>query len=146
MPYRFVENDVMVSYMGITIYHVSRNNYEDNGWRDYWYTKEQYGCEDDDDAFDIRDLSGYNSDITAAANFVNMIRNGEFGPPPDGYDPYVDEENSEAGVCPVCQSRDLDYDALEVLDEAVKYPFSCNNCTAEGNEYASLEFNGFEMD
>lgn len=146
MPYRFVENEVMVSYRGITIYHIYRNNYEDAGWREYWYTKEPFGCEEDDDAFDVRDLPGYDSSIAAAANLVNMISTGQFGPPPANEYQYVDEKNSLSNHCPVCQSKDLEYGSLEVLDSAIEYPITCNNCGISAKEYANLEFSGYEIE
>lgn len=146
MPYEFIANAAMVSHRGITIYHVYRNNFNDGGWRDYWFSTNEYGCEDDDDAFDIRDKAGYNSELSPAANLVNMIENSVFGPVPEDYDHYINEDDSTAGRCPVCGSSDLDYGSLEVMDECIRYPFTCKLCGVSGNEYASLSFNGFSVD
>ena len=146
MPYAFVENTVMVSYCGINIYHVYIGNFHEGGVREYWYTTNQYGCEDDEDAFDIRDCPGFDKKLSLAANLVNLIREGHFGPAPDDYDRYVDEEHSFAGCCPACQSTELDYGSLEVQDACVVYPFTCKNCGVTGNEYADLSFNGYSID
>lgn len=54
-------------------------------------------------------------------------------------------EESEASCCPVC-GGDPDYDVFVVLDDSVKYPWSCGECGAEGSEYAKLVFDGHQVD
>ena len=146
MPYTFEANAVFLSYLGITIYHVYRNNYSDGGVREYWYTTEEYGCEDDDDAFDVRDKPGFDSSISIAANMVNMIRNGEFGPVTEDHDQYINEDDSKEGHCPVCQSTDLEFDSYEVEGESIEYPFTCSNCGIAAKEYGNIVFNGYWVD
>jgi len=51
-------------------------------------------------------------------------------------------KKSVKGQCPKCKSEDIDYGTLEVEGESVVYPFSCNNCEFEGQEYYNLVFDG----
>ena len=44
------------------------------------------------------------------------------------------------GACPQCCSRDLNYDAIELQDSQVRYPFVCNVCHYEGSEWYSLDY------
>lgn len=50
----------------------------------------------------------------------------------------------EQGRCPICGSDMLDYDSIEVEGESVMYPWSCENCGAEGKEVYELNFVGHE--
>ena len=44
-------------------------------------------------------------------------------------------KTAQNGKCPNCGSNDLNYDTMEPLDyRIVFYPFTCNNCGAEGKE------------
>jgi hypothetical protein len=146
MPYVFIENAVMVSHTGITNYNVYRNNFAEGDVRQYLFTTNALGCEDDDDAFDIREMPGYDDKITTAANLVNMICDGVFGPIPDDYDSYIEAEDSEVGHCPVCNSDDIRYGTSDPVDGIIIYPFKCDNCGAAGNEYGNIVFDGFRVD
>lgn len=50
----------------------------------------------------------------------------------------------EVGICPICHSEDLDYDAMEVYDDSIGYPFTCNSCGATGNEFYQLTYDSSE--
>lgn len=54
-------------------------------------------------------------------------------------------EESEANHCPI-DGAGLDFGALEVLDEVVKYPWNCPECHASGAEYAKMVFDGHVVD
>lgn len=46
----------------------------------------------------------------------------------------------EEGKCPKCGRYNLDYDALEIGDNAVYYPWTCPDCGASGKEWYELTF------
>lgn len=46
----------------------------------------------------------------------------------------------EAGKCR-CGSEDLEYGSMKIQDEMVFYPFTCNECGADGKEWYHLEYN-----
>ena len=44
-------------------------------------------------------------------------------------------QKARNGECPNCGSNDLDYESIEPIDnKQIFYPFTCNNCDAEGRE------------
>ena len=51
-------------------------------------------------------------------------------------------ENSKSGICPHCESEDLDYDVLEIDGETLWYPVTCNNCKKSFREVHDLLFVG----
>jgi hypothetical protein len=48
------------------------------------------------------------------------------------------------GACPNCGSEDLEYDGSKTYDNSIGYPFTCNNCEWEDEEYCNIEFVGFK--
>lgn len=52
----------------------------------------------------------------------------------------VKVKSNEVGVCPLCNSDNLDYDVMEVVDTGVEYPWTCNDCGAEGTEFYNISF------
>jgi len=44
------------------------------------------------------------------------------------------------GMCPHCNSIELDYSSIDIDGESVYYPFVCAKCGCEGREYYNLEF------
>lgn len=144
MAYVFCANETAVSYMGISIYHVYTDNFQESGRRAFKFSTEEYGCEADDDAFDVREKPGYDARKTVQMNLVEMIRAGQFGETKDETE--ISKEDSEANFCPCCHSGDLDYEAYDVLDEGIKYPYTCNTCGVSGKEYATFCFDGHELE
>lgn len=51
----------------------------------------------------------------------------------------------EQGKCPTCGSGDLNYGVLEPVDEMIYYPFTCENCGEEGQEFYSMDFIGHNL-
>jgi len=47
---------------------------------------------------------------------------------------------SEQGVCPKCGSEDLDYGVMELMEESIFYPYTCNKCGFRGKEWYSVTF------
>ena len=52
---------------------------------------------------------------------------------------------NEEGKCPICGSDNLDYDALEVTDYGVHYPYTCKDCGTTGVEHYDLQFSENEI-
>ncbi|MCL2797627.1 MAG: hypothetical protein FWD58_06200 [Firmicutes bacterium] len=48
--------------------------------------------------------------------------------------------SNEAGTCPLCGGKDLDYGASYVEDNDLNYPWECKECKATGVEYYTVEF------
>lgn len=49
------------------------------------------------------------------------------------------------GECPKCGSMNLDYQAIKYEDEMCYYPYKCEDCGQEGEEWYRLEFNGHNV-
>lgn len=53
---------------------------------------------------------------------------------------------NEQGICPFCGSENLGYGCMELEDgEMVYYPWTCNNCKREGEEWYELNFQGHNI-
>lgn len=52
----------------------------------------------------------------------------------------------EEGKCPKCGRYNLDYEALEISENSVYYPWKCPDCGASGKEWYNLEFSEQELD
>jgi hypothetical protein len=50
--------------------------------------------------------------------------------------------NEEQGVCPNCKGQSLSYGAIDIQDELVYYPFTCDDCEHEDKEWYSMDFIG----
>jgi len=46
------------------------------------------------------------------------------------------------GICPKCGSDNLEYGPVEPEDESIYYPYTCQNCDFDGNEYYDVNFTG----
>ena len=49
------------------------------------------------------------------------------------------------GECPVCGEKNLDYGAAEFEDEMMYFPWTCGSCSAQGEEWYSMEFAGHNV-
>lgn len=151
MAIAYVKNGVAVSYHGITVYHVYKDDLIAMPPRDVWFTLDPFGSEVSEETFDIRELQGYDHQLSAAANLVQMIDSGLFGDTdlPEregtGEDTYYPTEETRDGVCPICNAEIVDYGCLEVIDDQIKYPFTCKNCGVSGTEWGKIEFDGFTV-
>lgn len=151
MAIAYVENGVAVSYHGVTVYHVYKDDLIAMPPRDALFTLDPFGSEMSEETFDIRELQGYDHQLSAAANLVQMIDSGLFGDTdlPEregtGEDTYYPVEEARDGECPVCNAKIEDYGCLEVIDDQIKYPFTCKNCGVSGAEWGRIEFDGFTI-
>ena len=48
----------------------------------------------------------------------------------------------EKGICPICGCKELEYDAIELEDEQVCFPWTCPKCGTRGSEWYNLSFAG----
>jgi hypothetical protein len=48
--------------------------------------------------------------------------------------------DKEEDVCPNCDSINIDFSALEVVDTCVYYPCQCNNCGTSFQQWYTLQF------
>ena len=49
------------------------------------------------------------------------------------------------GTCPHCKEQDLDYGAIQLEGENAYFPYKCNNCGLEGEEWYYMEFIGHNV-
>lgn len=54
-------------------------------------------------------------------------------------------KSNEMGTCPICNGNDLDYGCVEFTNNMIYYPWTCNNCKAEGEEWYNLDFVGHNI-
>lgn len=55
-----------------------------------------------------------------------------------------DDLMNRGGHCPVCDGS-LDYDSAEYVDDQLYYPWTCEECGVQGEEWYRLEFNGHNI-
>lgn len=53
--------------------------------------------------------------------------------------------SNEVGTCPHCGSDDLVYESMVYEGDSLYYPFKCQECDLEGEEWYSLEFQGHNV-
>ena len=51
-------------------------------------------------------------------------------------------KSNNQGHCPYCDSDNLDYGRTEFEGEMCYFPFTCQDCGKEGEEWYSMEFTG----
>ncbi len=150
MALTVIENAVAVRHRGITVYHIHKDDTMEMGVREYSFSLDPYGSEGSDEAFDIRDICGYDETKSLAHNLVQMIQAESFGDitaleskDNDYYEPCKDE--IKAGHCPVCSTEITEYGTADIMDEAIAYPFICKNCGISGSEWSKTIFDGYAV-
>lgn len=53
--------------------------------------------------------------------------------------------SNEAGVCPYCNSEDIDYDVAKFEPNFIYYPCTCNKCKRYFEEWNELNFSGHNV-
>lgn len=53
--------------------------------------------------------------------------------------------SNEQGLCPICNSENLSYDTIELIDDMLYYPWKCEDCSAQGEEWYKLNFSGHNI-
>ena len=61
--------------------------------------------------------------------------------------PKIDKNNlvNKMGVCANCKEQDLEYGTIQLEGESAYFPYKCNNCGLEGEEWYSMEFTGHNI-
>ena len=54
-------------------------------------------------------------------------------------------KSNDLGLCPFCNSYELDYDGMQMLDDMLYYPYTCAKCGHHGEEWYKLEFAGHNV-
>ena len=53
--------------------------------------------------------------------------------------------SNKQGVCPKCGESNLEYESIRLEGEMAYFPYKCNNCGQEGEEWYSMEFAGHNV-
>ena len=56
-----------------------------------------------------------------------------------------EDYKNEQGYCPKCGNYNLDYQAAKFEDTMVVFPYTCEDCGQEGEEWYSLDFAGHNV-
>lgn len=56
-----------------------------------------------------------------------------------------EDYTNKQGYCPKCGGGMLDYEAAKFEDDMMYFPYVCNNCEQEGEEWYSLNFDGHNI-
>ena len=54
---------------------------------------------------------------------------------------YINEE----GRCPKCKGMNLDYGTIEIESGMCYYPYTCEDCGQQGEEWYRMEFAGHNV-
>ena len=60
----------------------------------------------------------------------------------------MDKDNytNKQGICPKCGGYNLDYQAIQYEDDGMcYYPYKCEDCKQQGEEWYRLEFQGHNI-
>ncbi len=55
------------------------------------------------------------------------------------------KHEDQQGQCAKCGSDNIDYDAIEMGDNALYYPYTCNDCKFSGEEWYDLIFSSNKL-
>lgn len=56
-----------------------------------------------------------------------------------------EDYKNEQGKCPRCSKHQLRYDAIRYIDDMCWYPYKCENCGLEGEEWYRMSFAGHNI-
>ena len=56
-----------------------------------------------------------------------------------------EDYKNEQGVCPKCGGGNLNYQPMKYEDSMCYYPYKCEDCGQEGEEWYRLEFVGHNV-
>lgn len=83
MAMEWVPNELALKYQGVSIYHVYKNDDNEQGVREYWFGLDEYGSDNGTNengehiVFDVRDLLSYDSNLDIEDVLRKAIDNGE---------------------------------------------------------------------
>ena len=54
-------------------------------------------------------------------------------------------KSNENGRCPICNGHNLKYESIEPEGDVICYPWECEDCSAQGEEWYSVNFIGHNV-
>lgn len=54
-------------------------------------------------------------------------------------------KSNEIGRCPICNGHNLKYESIEPEGDVICYPWECEDCSAQGEEWYSVNFIGHNV-
>ena len=54
-------------------------------------------------------------------------------------------KSNENGRCPICNGANLNYGSIEIEGDMLYYPWKCEDCSQEGEEWYNLAFAGHNI-
>lgn len=54
-------------------------------------------------------------------------------------------KSNKQGICPYCNSDDLEYGCVEFEGDMCYFPFTCNSCDKQGEEWYNMDFSGHNV-
>lgn len=54
-------------------------------------------------------------------------------------------KSNKQGQCPMCNGANLNYGSIELHSDMMYYPWKCEDCSHEGEEWYSLTFAGHNI-
>lgn len=54
-------------------------------------------------------------------------------------------KSNKSGQCPKCNGHNLRYEAVEPEGDVIYYPWVCEDCSTQGEEWYSLNFIGHNI-
>lgn len=54
-------------------------------------------------------------------------------------------KSNKQGQCPICNGYNLNYEQMELEGDIICYPWKCEDCSAKGEEWYSLNFIGHNV-
>lgn len=55
-------------------------------------------------------------------------------------------EDNQVGKCPICHSDNINYDSIQLESDMTYYPYTCEDCGTQGEEWYKIEFVGHNID
>ena len=77
MPYVWVDPEVFMEHNGVTVFHVYKNDFEEEGRRAYQSSTDPAGEDEGDFVFDVRALSTFGPSLTHKEIIAKAIDLGE---------------------------------------------------------------------
>ena len=54
-------------------------------------------------------------------------------------------KSNDQSICPFCNGKKLNYGSIELHGEMMCYPWTCEDCSHEGEEWYRIEFAGHNV-
>lgn len=54
-------------------------------------------------------------------------------------------KSNKQGQCPICNGHNLEYECIQLEGDMMYYPWKCEDCSQEGEEWYNLSFAGHNL-